>query len=295
MELLLAFAKENFRVHDALSAERVNLLGAVTQAYESHRWLITIDYALVLDTFLDTLGYWEEDRHNIELALRASEKLSPDYENRTALLLHDLAVIHLSQGTYERAESYFQQSITLQQRLGNNLAVSRAMHYLGRLCAIVKNYEQARQYFDRSLALGQEAGDKRGVGATFHEMGTLCLSDGDFAGAENFYRRSLAISGDTDNIRDTADTVHQLGILHYRRSEFDQAQNYLEEALRIRQRIAHQEGVAKSLGALGQLAHDRGNLEQAVQLWSESLTLFENLGAVEAEEVRARLSTLHTG
>ena len=40
---------------------------------------------MVLDAFLDTRGYWEQDKHNLELALEATESLGPDHENRKAL------------------------------------------------------------------------------------------------------------------------------------------------------------------------------------------------------------------
>lgn len=290
--LLLEFAKESYHDYDALSTERINLLGAVTLAYRSSRWLSVIDYALVLDEFLDTQGYWEDDKRNLELGLKASEGLRPGYEDRIALLLHNLAVIHMAQGDYERAEADFEHSLALQRQRGDKLAVSRVMHYLGRLRAVAKDYKLARQFFGESLTLGEEVGDKRGVSATLHEMGTLCLDEGTVALAADFYQRSLVLSREVGNLRDIADTLHQLGILHYRQGEFDRAQNYFEEALQLRRKVAHQEGVAKSLAALGHLAHDRGNLDQAKRLWKESLALFEYLGAKESEAIRNQLSTL---
>ncbi|CAG0998654.1 hypothetical protein ANRL4_02964 [Anaerolineae bacterium] len=292
VDLLLEYAQKNYHDLDALSAERANFLGAVTWADQNRRWLSLIDYALVLDDFLDTQGYWEEDKHNLELALRASENLGPGYENRRALLLHNLAVIHMAQGDYQRAEAYFDHSLKLQYRLGDRLAISRVLHYLGRISARSQDYKKAHQFFEQSLALGQEVDDTRGVGATLHEIGTLHMDQGAFGLAEDYYQRSLAISRNVSNLRDTADTLHQLGILYYRQREFDQAQSYFEEALHLRYKVFHREGIARSLFVLGQLAHDSGDLNRAKRLWNESLDLFEYLGVREADSVRVRLSTL---
>jgi len=291
-EGLLAYAKANYGDFNALSTERINFLGGLTWSYQNQHWLTVVDYALVLDAFMDTRGYWEEDKHNLELALQASENLGPGYENRKALLLHDVAVIYMAQGDYRRAQTHFERSLALQRQLDDKLAVARTLHYIGRIHAAEGKHEQARQFYQESLALGEEVGDNRGMGATLHELGSLYLDQGAYSQAEDYYERSLALSRELEDIRDMAATLHQLGILNHRRGDLDRAQGYFEEALRMRQEIAHQEGIADSLFALGQLANERGDREQAARLWRESLSIFEYLGMPEAYTVRGRLSML---
>jgi len=291
-EGLLAYAKANYRDFDALAAERLNLLGGLTWSYHDQRWLNVVDYALVLDVFLDTLGYWEEDKHNLELALEAAENLDPGYENREALLLHDVAVIYMAQGDYQRARTYFERGLALQRQLDDRLAVARTLHYIGRIHAAEVADDRARQFYEESLALEKEVGDDRGMEVTLHELGNFYLGQGDYSRAEDYYERSLALSQELGIARDTATTLHQLGILNHRQGDLDRAQGYFEEALRMRQEIAHQEGIAESLLTLGQLANERGDRKQAERLWRESLSIFERLGIPEADTVRARLSTL---
>jgi tetratricopeptide (TPR) repeat protein len=293
-ELLLTYAQGNYRNFDALSIDRLNLLGGLTWSYRSQRWLTVVDYALVLDAFLDTRGYWEQDKHNLELALEATESLGPGHENRKALLLHDVAVIYMAQGDYRQARTYFERSLALQRQLGDKLAIGRTVHYIGRIHAAEGEHEQAYQSYERSLALAEEIGDNRGMGATLHELGNLYLGQGAYNKAEDYYERSLALSQELEDIRDIATTLHQLGILNHRRGDPDRAQGYFEEALRVRHEIAHQEGIAQSLFALGQLAYDRGDRDEAERLWRESLSIFEHLGMLEVDTVRARLSTLPT-
>lgn len=291
-EGLLAYAKANYRDFDALSTERLNFLGGLIWSYYNQRWLTVVDYALVLDAFLDTRGYWEQDKHNLELALEAAENLGPGHENRKALLLHDVAVIYMAQGDYRQARMYFERSLALQRQLGDKLAIGRTVHYIGRIHAAESEHEQAYQSYERSLALAEEIGDNRGMGATLHELGNLYLGQGAYNKAEDYYERSLTLSQELEDIRDIATTLHQLGILNYRRGDLNRAQGYLEEALRMRRAIAHQEGIADSLFALGQLAYDSGDRGQAERLWRESLSIFEHLGMPEVDTVRVRLSTL---
>ena len=291
-ELLLTYAKENYHDFDALSGEQLNLLGGLTWSYHNRQWLDAVDYALVLDVFLDTRGYWEEDKYNLELALEAAENLGPGYEGRKALLLHDVAVIYMAQGDYRRARMYFDRSLALQRQLDDKLAVARTLHYIGRIYASEGEHEQARQFYEKSLALEEEVGDDRGRGVNLHELGNLYLGQTAYSLAEDYYVRSLILSQELGIARDTATTLHQLGILNHRRGDLDRAQGYYQEALRMRQAIVHQEGVADSLLALGQLANERGDQEQAARLWRESLSIFEYLGMPETDTVRVRLSTL---
>jgi tetratricopeptide (TPR) repeat protein len=291
-EVLLKFAKENYHNYDALPVERVNLLGSVTSAFQNFQWLTVIDYALVLDAFLDTQGYWEEDKRNLELAIKASESLGSGNENKIALLFHDLAVIHLAQGEYERAEGLFTYSLALQRQLGDKLAVSRVLHYLGRIRAKVKDYKLARKFYDQSLSLGQAVNDKRGVSATLHEIGNLYLDKSNFPTAKKYYQRSLALSQELGIVRETATTLHQLGILNHRQGDFDHAQTFFEESLRMRYQVSHLEGIAESLYTLGKLASERGFLERAKQLWEESLSIFEHLGMPEVDTIQTNLSKL---
>lgn len=291
-ELLLTYAQDNYRNLDALSAERLNFLGGLTWSYQNQHWLTVVDYALVLDAFLDTQGYWEEDKQNLELALQASENLDPGYENRKALLLHNVAVTYMAQGDYRRARTYFERSLVLQRQLGDRLAIARTIHYIGRIYAAEGEHDQARQSYEESLALAEEVGDNRGVAATLHELGNLHLDHGPHNKAEDHYERSLALSQEPEDTRDVAATLHQLGILNYRRGDLAHAQGYLEKALRIRHEIAHREGIADSLFVLGRLAYDRGDRAQAERLWSESISIFEYLGVPKVNTVRVRLSTL---
>ena len=59
IEILLEFSKEYYRDYGAISTERENLLEAAKGAYRTRQWLSAVDYALVLDAYLDTQGFWE--------------------------------------------------------------------------------------------------------------------------------------------------------------------------------------------------------------------------------------------
>jgi len=291
-ELLLNYAEDNHQNFDALWTERLNFLGSLTWTYQNQHWLTVIDYALVLDAFLDTRGYWEEDKHNLELALEAVDQLGPDHKNRKALLLHNVAAIYMAQGDNKQARSYFERSLALQHQLGNTLAIGRTLHYIGRIHAAEGEHEQARQHYEKSLALGKEANDKRGVGASLHELGNLHLDQGAYSEVEDYYKQSLILSEEIGDIREVAATLYQLGVLKYHQTDFDGAEDYLTRALHMQREVGYQEGIADNLFTLGRLAYDQENEDHAKRLWYESLRIYEYLGTPKTDTVRARLSTL---
>jgi tetratricopeptide (TPR) repeat protein len=291
-ELLLSYAKQKYQQFDSLSVEHVNLLGGLVSACKEQHWLAVVDYALVLDAFLDTQGYWEEDKRNLELALDAVQELGTDYEERKAILLHDLAVILAAQAYYSRARDYFEQSLTLERKLGNQLAIARTLNYLGRLSTVEGDFDNARRFFEESLVFGERAGDDQGIGVTLHEIGTLYMNQGDYDRAQEYYDRCLNQSQGPVNTRDQASTLHQLGVLNYKRGDKSRAQSYFQRALLLDEEAAHQEGIARALFNLGQIANDGGDLPEARYRWTESLRRFEQLGMPEAKRVKERLSNL---
>jgi tetratricopeptide (TPR) repeat protein len=291
---LLTFAKAHYHDFGSLSVEQANLLGALGWTLHQQDWARFVEYALVLDAYLDTQGDWEQDRLILGLALQACDALGGEYAGRAAVLQHNLAVIDMAQGRLAQAETRFQLSLTVQHRLGDALAMSRALHYLGRIRSHAGDHAQARQRFEESLALAQQIHDTRGMAATLHEMGNVDLAEGALSQAEANYRRSLGMSEDGGDARDSGSTLHQLGILQYRQGALERAQAYYEGALRLWRGVGYREGIAKALFALGQLASDRGDKVEADSLWCESLALFEDIGAPEADAARDRLSALHS-
>lgn len=128
--LLLSFAKENYRNSHSLSAEHVKFRGSVRWSFVNHQWVTVMDFALVLDAYLDTEGYWQEDKHNLELGLEVVEHLANEYLKHKALLLHNLAVIYAAQADHRRAQTYFEESLVIEQELDDKLSIARTLNYL---------------------------------------------------------------------------------------------------------------------------------------------------------------------
>jgi predicted Zn-dependent protease len=68
-----------------------------------------------------------------------------------------------------------------------------------------------------------------------------------------------------------------------------EARAALEGAVELARRIDDKPSQARALDALGQACQILGDLGQARRHWVESHTLYSELGAAEADQVRARL------
>ena len=63
-----------------------------------------------------------------------------------------------------------------------------------------------------------------------------------------------------------------------------------QKSLEVFRDLGDQLWQGKALAAQGQALLDQGNGESAAERWRDALAIFEALGVVEADEVRARLT-----
>lgn len=229
---LLTHAKAHHGQGATFDVELPNLQHALKWLFGHSQWLDAIDLALILDTYLDTVGNWQQDVNNLELGLAAADRLGDSAVGRRALLLHNLAVLHLVRGEVAEAEHGLDEAVVLQRSLGDIRAVARALHYLGRVHAARHDWPRPQEILAESLALSDAVGDLRSTRATLHEIGTLYLEQGDYTTAEDHYMRGR-MEGDRQNPRDVAATEHQLGILALRREDLDEAARRFLTALQM--------------------------------------------------------------
>src|ERR1700733_1618266 len=114
------------------------------------------------------------------------------------------ALILLSMGTSYRllnkpdeALRNYQESIDINQKIGQKWGVSAALHEMGTVEATIGKLDAALASYNKSLVLLREIGMKGGVADTLNDMGTIYQDLGKFDQALDVYKQALQIQRET--------------------------------------------------------------------------------------------------
>jgi predicted ATPase/Tfp pilus assembly protein PilF len=239
---------QNFRENfDMLEREKENILSGMNWAVsrqdlaideEKRNFSHTIlQFMSSLDGFLDMRGYWNEYGISLNQAVKSANALNGGREK--AVWVHNLGILAQKMGNYPEARKLYQQSLKIDQELGDKSGVSKSLHELGRLAQATGEYDEARKLYQQSLKIKQELGDKRGVSSSLHQLGTLAQDTG----------------------------------------EYDEARKLYQQSLKIKQELGDKNGFAFSLAQLALLEEEQGNIEEAVKLTEQAKVIFEEIGS----------------
>jgi tetratricopeptide (TPR) repeat protein len=225
-------------------------------------------------TQMHDLGHWDA-----ETALIADHlSYLPEDHPRFPAWVYQLGVLAQSRGDYDTAQARYEQSLTINERLGNQAGMAASYHQLGILAYLQGDYDTAQARYEQSLTIDERLGNQAGMAASYLQLGILAQARGDYDTAQARYEQSLTIIERLGNQAGMATGYLQLGILAQARGDYDTAQARYEQALTIRERLGNQAGMATSYHQLGALAQDRGDYDTAQARYEQSLTIIERLG-----------------
>ena len=243
--------------------------------------------------------------------------------------LANLGLTELLQGRSEQAIDFFNQSRALYSSLGDPVGEARALGNLGFAALRQGRYAQAAQYVQQSLELSRAAGDKGGEARALTNLGEIELNRGNYRLAASRLAEVLVFWRQFGERTSEADTLASLGIAELRQERYAEAAEYLRQAVKLcravgdvaREALARN-GLGEVLLATGGLADARGQHSAALTLasragekyeqarahegmadvyaasgaetqarrhWGEALTRYTEVGAPQADQVRAKL------
>jgi tetratricopeptide (TPR) repeat protein/DNA-binding XRE family transcriptional regulator len=248
-----------------------------------------------------------------------------------ARALVGLGVGNLLVGHPKSAVAHFEQSLQLYRQRRDPMGEARVLANLGFADLRQGRYADAAAYLRASLALCRDIGDRRGQGVALANLGEIELRQDRYEQAASYLREALDRFRQVGDRVSEADTVANLGISELRRGRPAEAMDHLNQALVICRQAGDVPRQALALNGLGDVllamerpAHARRHYDAALKLavqagekyeqarahdglgdsyhasaarsqarrhWGEALATYSELGAPEADPVRAKLST----
>ncbi|WP_223269911.1 tetratricopeptide repeat protein [Nostoc sp. 'Peltigera membranacea cyanobiont' 213] len=226
------------------------------------------------DFLLKALKLTEEDEHLA--GIKAS-------------VLYELGWIYDDLGEWDKAIALYNQSLEINERIGNVQGKAATLHCLAIIYANKGDVDEAIALYNQSLEIEESIGDVQGKAATLHCLAIIYANKGDVDEAIALYNQSLEIKERIGNVQGKAATLHQLAGIYAKKGDVDEAIALFNQSLEIKERIGDVQGKAMTLWWLGHLAEQQGEYTKAISYLQPALEILQRLKSPDAESVSASL------
>jgi DNA-binding SARP family transcriptional activator/Tfp pilus assembly protein PilF len=235
------------------------------------------------------LGRYQQATHHFERALALYRETGDRIGEARALT--NLGAVDQLQGNYQYAADHLHQALALHREFGDRSGVARALCNLGCLDQRLGRYLQAAGYQRQALALHREIGDRSGEAHALSDLGDTSLRLGRYPESADYQRQALALFREIGDRYGEVEALNGLGeiLLATGRPGLARAQH--TTALTMASQIGDQDQQARAHNGLAYGYRAVGHAGQARHHWQEALALYASLGAPEADQVRAQLTT----
>ncbi|MEH1897428.1 MAG: tetratricopeptide repeat protein, partial [Nostoc sp.] len=163
---------------------------------------------------LKEMAYCEHQMGEVNQALNYYQQalnLCPaEDERELGSIYHYLGILKADKGEVDEAIALFNQSLEIEERIGNVKGKAETLHGLGNLYADKGEVDEAIALFNQSLEIKERIGDVQGKAATLSCLGILYANKGNVDEAIALYNQSLEIFERIGNVQGKGATLHCL-------------------------------------------------------------------------------------
>jgi len=207
-----------------------------------------------------------------------------------ALLLNNVGACYKNVGEYDKAIEYYQESLSIQEEIGNILNMARSRANIGNIYfyfgldfdKALENYntalelfrQYAEQYSDNEedFALGRS-----GMASIYLNIGKVYKEINNMGLAIDNYRKALRIAREMDDKLGIANAQNEMGLVYLEGGSYNDALTASMNALNFYREIGNRKEVAATLRNVGTIYYRWGRYEQALNYFNQSLELNQEL------------------
>jgi len=261
-----------------------------------------------LDYLQASLSLFEELEQRSEPA-----QLQRSYINGRAYDLHSIGLVYQNQGRLDDATNVLEQGRDLFYQLRGSSAVQQDQPTTGRstqlgadeglglvLSDLGEIYRMRREVEEATGKaaeyLNEALGIFRGLGNTFREarvlerLGKLYCDRGARDQALGTIRESLLFFQAVGSRRGQADAWRSLGEVYLAVDDLQKAREAFDQGLTLNRQAHDRLSEARTMKSLGILLQSSGDSAGAASAWHAALEVFEELGTIDAAQVRILLA-----
>jgi predicted ATPase/class 3 adenylate cyclase len=138
---------------------------------------------------------------------------------------------------------------------------------------VLDDVERADSLWQESLSLRRAQGDRAKLGEALSRVASVAWRRGELGRALELHGQALRLFEEVGDQADRMNELHFIGEAHRDLGEFDDAERLLEEAAALARELGADRQLDNTAHSLGDLALDRGDPERALVHYAESMEI----------------------
>jgi serine phosphatase RsbU (regulator of sigma subunit)/Tfp pilus assembly protein PilF len=232
----------------------------------------------------DTIVYFCEKTKEIAeegLAKNPSIAVKKSLSNSLANALLNLGYYYGKIGEIDKQFSYYNQSLTIQNKVGNKEGIANCLINFGRYYEKQGNIPEALESFYESLKINKEIDFKEGIATSLNNLAAIFENQGDYLKALDYNFQSLEIRERYLGKRSVSVVLNNIGYNYELQGDTTLALEYYNRSLKLREEIGWKDGAAKTLLNIGYVYKDKNQFPEALDCFYKSLAVFEEVDSKE--------------
>lgn len=172
-----------------------------------------------------------------------------------------------------KALDWFLQALSLSERIKDDAAVADLNYKIGIIYGQVEDYDNAVAYQNKSIRYAEQTGDKELLMAAYGNLGMLLGQKEDYASALEALRKTKLMTLELRNARNLPNVYLNLGNVFRETGKYDSSRIYLSEALKLYKEAGYPMGIAGTSNALADLYLKMHQYDSVIFYSSRSLDL----------------------
>jgi len=202
---------------------------------ENYATMINL-YTNIGDLYFELGNYTKALEYNFK-SLDIIDKYKGNLSNRSSTLL-SIGNIYTYQGEFDKALSYFNESLLINQKLGIQSDIANSFVNIGIIYNHKMQYEQAINYLLKALSIFEMMNDKDGIASVLGNIATVYGTQKKYTIALEQFQKALKIFQNIDNPKGITESLINIGYCYIDLRNPILAKTYalqgLERAIKIR-------------------------------------------------------------
>lgn len=201
-----------------------------------------------------------------------------DNTYRRAMTLLSIGIACFSLNDYRKALEYFNETLALSIKIGDQRLEAGTETYLGGTLEILGDVSKALEHQQQALKLARARGPRIAEGNALSNIGKIYNDLADWPKALEYYSEALPVFKSLNLTQNEAITLNNIGIAYYESGEQQKALDYLQQSLPLLRSVKNRNAEAYTLLNIGRAYRRLGDFEKALASYSQAQAIQRETG-----------------
>jgi signal transduction histidine kinase/Tfp pilus assembly protein PilF len=216
--------------------------------------------------------YYIKTRH-YKSAIDAFENAKNSFNNLSKIskCYFEIGYTYNLLSNHEKALSNYYKSLTLKEKLNDDLGVALLLNNIGKVYLDTKDFNKATVNFNKALEINSTQKDTVGIVSNLSNIGVIYQKQKEFNKAIDYFKKALVQAKSADLRINESILLGNIGSTLRELNRYDESLNYLFQAIKLKKELKRNGSIAHTYNDISETYTQMGMFEKGKEYAFESL------------------------